>query len=75
VKVGHLIVSRMASARFPGKAMAFLYGRPMIAWIVDKAKRYMDDMLRLETRSWESPNHPEAVRAILEKRTPDFVPE
>ena len=43
--------------------------------IVDKAKRYMDDMLRLETRSWESPNHPEAVRAILEKRTPDFVPE
>jgi len=40
--------------------------------ILDKAKRYMDDMLRLETRSWESPNHPEAVRAILEKRPPNF---
>lgn len=40
--------------------------------IVDKAKRYMDDMLRLETRSWISPNHPEAVRALLEKRAPNF---
>ncbi len=40
--------------------------------ILDKAKRYMDDMLRLETRSWESPNHPEAVRAIIEKRAPNF---
>lgn len=43
--------------------------------ILDKAKRYMDDMLRLETRSWESPNHPEAVRAILEKRAPRFTSE
>lgn len=37
VSIGHLIVSRMASARFPGKAMAFLYGKPMIAWIIEKA--------------------------------------
>ena len=43
--------------------------------IVEKAKRMMGDMLRLETRSWESPNHPEAVRAILEKRAPDFIDE
>jgi enoyl-CoA hydratase len=43
--------------------------------ILDKARRYMDEMLRLETLSWESPNHPEAVRAILEKRAPDFAPE
>lgn len=41
--------------------------------MLDKAKRYMDDMLRLETVSWGSPNHPEAVRAILEKRPPCFV--
>ena len=41
--------------------------------ILDKAKRYMDEMLRLETVSWESPNHPEAVRAILEKRPPLFI--
>lgn len=40
--------------------------------ILDKARKYMDEMLRLETRSWASPNHPEAVRAILEKRKPDF---
>jgi enoyl-CoA hydratase len=40
--------------------------------IVDRAKRYMGEMLRLETRSWASPNHPEAVRAILEKREPRF---
>lgn len=43
--------------------------------LIDKAKRYMDEMLRLETRSWESPNHPEAVRAILEKRPPRFSDE
>ncbi len=43
--------------------------------IVDKAKRYMDEMLRLETQSWASPNHPEAVRAILEKRAPKFTNE
>lgn len=42
--------------------------------ILDKARRYMDEMLRLETLSWESPNHPEAVRAILEKRSPRFSP-
>lgn len=43
--------------------------------IVEKAKRYMGEMLRLETKSWESPNHPEAVRAMLEKRAPDFIDE
>lgn len=42
--------------------------------ILDKARKYMDEMLRLETLSWESPNHPEAVRAILEKRAPRFIP-
>lgn len=37
MKIGHLILARMASERFPGKAMAFLYGKPMIAWIIEKA--------------------------------------
>jgi enoyl-CoA hydratase len=41
--------------------------------ILDRAKKYMDEMLRLETRSWQSENHPEAVRAILEKRPPKFT--
>lgn len=40
--------------------------------ILDKARRHMGEMLRLETRSWESPNHPESVRALLEKRAPNF---
>ena len=40
--------------------------------LVEKAKRHMDEMLRLETQSWRSPNHPEAVRALLEKREPKF---
>lgn len=43
--------------------------------ILDKARRYMGEMLRLETRSWESPNHPEAVRAMIDKRAPDFADE
>lgn len=40
-----------------------------------KAKAYMDEMLRLETMSWESPNHPEAVRAMLERRPATFIDE
>jgi enoyl-CoA hydratase len=43
--------------------------------LLDKAKRHMGEMLRLETRSWESPNHPEAVRALIEKRPPNFIDE
>jgi len=43
--------------------------------IVEKAKRYMGEMLRLETESWASPNHLEAVKAIVEKRSPDFIDE
>lgn len=43
--------------------------------ILEKARRHMSEMLRLETRSWESPNHLEAVRAILEKRSPTFIDE
>ncbi|MEP7349573.1 MAG: enoyl-CoA hydratase-related protein [Sphingorhabdus sp.] len=43
--------------------------------IVVKAKAHMDEMLRLETQSWQSPNHIEAVSAILEKRSPKFEDE
>ncbi|WP_260583648.1 enoyl-CoA hydratase/isomerase family protein [Sphingopyxis sp. PET50] len=43
--------------------------------ILDKARRHMGEMLRLETRSWESPNHREAVQAMIDKRPPDFVDE
>lgn len=35
--IAHFVVSRMASERFPGKALACLYGKPMVEWIVDKA--------------------------------------
>ena len=34
---GSRIVARMASDRFPGKAVADLYGQPMIGWIIEKA--------------------------------------
>lgn len=43
--------------------------------ILDKAKRYMGEMLRLETASWRSPNHLEAAKAISEKREPNFIDE
>lgn len=43
--------------------------------IIDKTRRYMGEMLRLETRSWQSPNHPEAVKALIEKRRPEFIDE
>jgi len=34
-----MINARMKSERFPGKVIAPLYGRPMISWIIDTAKR------------------------------------
>ncbi|MEO5598390.1 MAG: enoyl-CoA hydratase-related protein [Novosphingobium sp.] len=40
--------------------------------LVEKAKKYLGEMLRLETKSWESPHHLESVRALLEKRQPVF---
>jgi enoyl-CoA hydratase len=43
--------------------------------ILDKARQFMDEMLRLETTSWESPNHLEAVRALLAKRPAHFADE
>lgn len=43
--------------------------------IVAKAKAYMGEMLRLETKSWESPNHLEAASAIAEKRDASFIDE
>lgn len=43
--------------------------------IVDKARRYMGEMLRLETQSWASPNHLEAVNALIDKRAPQFTDE
>ncbi|MBB4615436.1 enoyl-CoA hydratase/isomerase family protein [Novosphingobium taihuense] len=43
--------------------------------IIDQAKAYMGEMLRLETRSWTSVNHREAATAIAEKRNPNFIDE
>lgn len=34
-----VIPARMASTRLPGKPLADIHGRPMIAWVVDLAKR------------------------------------
>lgn len=41
--------------------------------LVAKVKSFADDMVRLQTEAWQSPDHPEAVRAILEKRAPKFT--
>lgn len=43
--------------------------------IVEQARRYMGEMLRLETKSWASPNHLEAVTALAEQRDPKFIDE
>lgn len=40
--------------------------------LLAKARSSLGEMLRLETRSWESPAHLEAVRATLERRAPGF---
>jgi len=43
--------------------------------ILAKARAHLGEMLKLETMSWESPNHLEAVRAALAKRDPQFENE
>ncbi len=47
MRIGCIITARMASARFPGKSMADLYGRPMIEWLVDKGQRtpFVDEVV------------------------------
>ena len=39
MKTYGIIPSRYASSRFPGKPLAVLAGRPLVAWVVDAAKR------------------------------------
>jgi len=34
-----VIPARMASSRLPGKPLADIHGRPMIAWMIELAKR------------------------------------
>ena len=42
-----VIPSRFGSSRFPGKPLAMLAGKPLVAWVVDAAKRTssLDDVL------------------------------
>jgi 3-deoxy-manno-octulosonate cytidylyltransferase (CMP-KDO synthetase) len=42
-----IIPSRFGSSRFPGKPLALLAGKPLVAWVVDAAKRAasLDDVL------------------------------
>lgn len=42
-----VIPSRFGSSRFPGKPLAMLAGKPLVAWVVDAAKRAssLDDVL------------------------------
>lgn len=47
MKVLGIIPSRYGSSRFPGKPLAAICGRPLVAWVVDAAKRAksLDDVL------------------------------
>lgn len=40
-----MIIARCWSGRFPGKVIADLYGRPVIEWIIEKAKRITPDVV------------------------------
>ena len=41
-KVSAMIVARMKSERFPGKALASLCGKPIIAWVIQQAREIED---------------------------------
>ena len=47
MKVTGIIPSRYGSSRFPGKPLALLCGKPLVAWVVDAAKKAssLDDVL------------------------------
>ena len=37
-KIGVIIQARMSSVRFPGKSMALLAGKPVLEWVIERAK-------------------------------------
>ena len=47
MKTGGIIPSRYGSSRFPGKPLAMIAGKPLVAWVVKAAKRAesLDDVL------------------------------
>lgn len=38
INLGIIICARMTSSRFPGKSMAKLHGKPVIQWVIERAK-------------------------------------
>ena len=47
MKTVGIIPSRYGSSRFPGKPLAMLAGRPLVAWVVDAVKKAksLDDVI------------------------------
>jgi len=48
-----VIQARMASTRLPGKVLADLGGRPVLAWVIEGARRALDDVVVAHTRAPE----------------------
>ncbi|HAL93114.1 MAG TPA: 3-deoxy-manno-octulosonate cytidylyltransferase, partial [Verrucomicrobia bacterium] len=46
-RVVGVIPSRWGSTRFPGKSLALIGGKPLLAWVVDRARqaRRLDEIL------------------------------
>ena len=61
VKTGTIIIARMGSSRFPGKVVAPLYGRPVIAWLIDKGKDLGTDEVIVATSYLDEDDPIEAV--------------
>ncbi|MDY5597021.1 MAG: 3-deoxy-manno-octulosonate cytidylyltransferase, partial [Kiritimatiellia bacterium] len=47
MKTVGIIPSRYGSSRFPGKPLAVLAGKPLVAWVVDAVKKAksLDDVI------------------------------
>lgn len=63
MKTGTIILARMESNRFPGKAIAPLFGRPVIAWLIDKGKDLGTDEVIVAT-SYEDAD--DAIERVCE---------
>lgn len=44
-KIGIIIQARQTSTRFPGKSLALLFGKPIIEWVVERARKVSEDIL------------------------------
>lgn len=77
-----IIPARFASVRFPGKVLAPLHGRPLIAWVVERVQQasclaevyVATDDERVRQRWRTGRRFFGQIIALSDQRVPGFIP-